>query len=135
MKYSNYIGAVAAVLVIASCFLPWVYIASIQTTVTGLKAPHTNFGMPGLMNILFSVLCICFFLVNNIGAKRANLFFCALNLAWSIRNYLLLSQCQMGECPEKKLGMYAILIFSVAMMVMSLFPNMKLNTDKSLPLK
>jgi hypothetical protein len=126
MKYSNYIGIAAAVALIITCFFPWSYIPAIHSTLTGLHTPHTNYGRPGLMNIVFSLAAIVCFLLPVVGAKRANLFFCALNLAWTIRNFLLLSACELGECPEKKPALYVLVFLGLIMMVMSLFPRVEL---------
>src|SRR4051812_41735753 len=112
MKYTNYIGAILSIALIAFCFAPWVYIESIQTTITGVNTGVTNYGRPGIIHIFLSVLSIILFLVPRVWAKRANIFVTAFNFAWSIRNFLLVTQCQMGECPEKKPGIYAVFILS-----------------------
>jgi len=125
MRYSNYIGALSAAVLVAFCFAPLVYIESIHTTVTGLNSGPTNFGSPGLMHIFLSAFSIILFLVNRVWAKRSNVFVTAFNFAWSIRNFLLLSQCQMGECPEKRFGLFAIVVLSIVMLLMALFPHMK----------
>ncbi|WP_207494222.1 hypothetical protein [Aridibaculum aurantiacum] len=126
MKYSNYIGAAAALGVIISCFFPWVFIQPIDVVVTGFNAPKTPFGKPGMMNTIISSLSVILFLVPTLLAKRINLFVCAFNLAWSFRNYLLVTQCQLGECPVTRSGIYALLGFSLVMMVMSVLPKVEL---------
>jgi hypothetical protein len=127
MKYSNYLGIAIAVALITTCFMPWVYIPSINTTVTGMKAPHTNFGSPGLMNIVMSVVALIFFAVPKVWAKRTNVFICTFNVAWTVRNYILITQCELGECPEKKWGIYALVVFSILLFVMALLPKMDIN--------
>lgn len=124
MKYSNYIGCALAALLIVFCFVPWVYIESVKTTVTGLHSGNTNFGSPGAVHIFLAILSIILFLVNKVWAKRANLFVTTLNFAWAIRNFLVLTLCQMGECPERRLGIYAIIIFSFLILLMALLPKM-----------
>jgi magnesium-transporting ATPase (P-type) len=126
MKYSNYIGVIAAVALIAICFVPWVYIVSINTTVTGLKAEHTNFGSPGLLHVFFAVVAIAFFLIQKVWSKRANVFLTSLNFGWSFRNYLLLTQCEAGECPEKRFGIYLVVAISAVIMIMSMLPKIKM---------
>lgn len=125
MKYSNYLGVAAAIALIAFCFVPWVYIISIQTTITGLDSGLTNFGSPGVIHIILCVFSIILFLLYKVWAKRANLFVVTFNFTWSIRNFLVITQCQMGECPEKKLGIYAVIILSSIMMIMVLLPKME----------
>ena len=126
MKYSNYIGVLAAIFLIASCFIPWVYIESIKTTITGLKAEHTNYGKPGVLHIIFSIFSVIFFLIPAIWAKRTNLFVGAFNFAWAVRNFLLITHCDFGECPEKRFGIYAILLFSIVIIIMTTIPKVDL---------
>lgn len=130
MKYSNYIGCLSAILLMACCFIPWVYIDSIKTTITGLHTEPTRFGKPGLLHIVFSSLAIVFFLIPATWAKSVNLFIVTFNFAWSIRNFLLIPQCELGECPQRQLGIYAIILFSVVILVMAMLPKVKLKEDK-----
>src|SRR5688572_6072220 len=102
MKYSNYFGAISAIIIILACFLPWVYIPSLQSELTGLNTGKTHFGKPGFLNIVFCLPAIVFFLIPAVWAKRINIFLAALNLAWAIRNFILFSLCEAGECPDKK---------------------------------
>lgn len=130
MKYSNYIGVVAALALIACCFIPWVYIEFIKTVITGLKAKPTNYGKPGILHIAFSIISIIFFLIPTVWAKRTNLFLGAFNFAWSVRNFLMVTHCEFGECPEKRFGIYAILFLSIVMLVMTTIPKVKLKDGR-----
>lgn len=129
MRYSNFIGVAACVFLVLTCFTPWVYISSIQATITGFNTKGTNFGNPGLMHVIVCCFAIIFFLVEKAGAKRANLFFCAFNLAWSFRNFLLLTHCEAGECPEKKIGIYLTFCLSFLMLIMSFLPDIKTKAE------
>jgi hypothetical protein len=128
MKYSKWIGLSGSILLITACTMPWVYILSKSITVTGLHAAGTNYGKPGLMNIVMCGLAIVFFLLPKVWAKRGNLFVCAFNAAWAVRNYILVSACYMGECPVKQTGLFLLLIAAVIMLLAALFPNMELAT-------
>jgi hypothetical protein len=108
MKYSQRIGIIATIALMAVCFLPWVYIASKQITISGFIAIGTNFGKPGLLNFIMCVIMLVMFAVPAIWAKRTNVFIAALNLAFSIRNFYSIIFCIAGECPEKKIGLYRI---------------------------
>ena len=119
----------AFVMLLAVSYLPWVYIESKQITVTGLHAAGTNFGKPALLSLVLGTAAVILFLLPYVGAKRANLFFCALNLAWAIRNFTILSSCRQGDCPEKEMGLYLMLVASIIMMAASLFPDVVLNKD------
>ncbi|TDH27928.1 hypothetical protein EXU57_05535 [Segetibacter sp. 3557_3] len=123
MRYSNLFGIVAALCLIASCFLEWVYIDSIKTAINGINTAPTGFGKPGYLHIFFAVIAIILFALPQIAAKRVNVFISAINLAWAFKNILVVTQCQMGECPEKRVGIYAIVFFSVVMIIMSFLPK------------
>jgi hypothetical protein len=130
MKFSKWVGVAMALLVIGSCLLPWVYIEPINSTVTGVSAPGTNFGKPGLMNIIVSVLAIFLFLIQRVWAKRTNIFLCAFNLAWTARNFIIIPACAAGDCPTKKIGIFLVALFSIFMMVAALFPDMNIEEKK-----
>lgn len=129
MKYSQVLGVVIAILVIGICFLPWSVVTEHNIIVTGMNAKGTDFGKPGLMNIVFSLIMILLFCIQKIWAKRTNLFIGAINFAWSVRNYLLVTTCYFGECPEKKIGLFALLIFAFGAMLMTFFPQIKIEED------
>jgi hypothetical protein len=131
MRVLKWAGLVAALLLIISCFLPWVIIESRQITITGIDAPGTNYGRPGYFNLLMTIFFVLFTLVQRVWAKRANLLIVALNLAWAVRNYFILSTCQAGECPSRQTGIYLLLIASVTMLASGLFPDMKTKDGNS----
>jgi hypothetical protein len=131
MKYSGPIGIFAGIILIGATFLPWAYIPSINSELTGLSTPNTRFGKPGLLHIIFTALSIGCFLVPAVWAKRLNVFLGAFNFAWSIRNYILLNQCEMGECPETKPGIYIALLASAVIFLMTLMPKTPLSVNHS----
>jgi uncharacterized membrane protein YuzA (DUF378 family) len=124
MKYSQLIGILAALGVIVCCFFPWSVIESKNLVIEGMHAPDTNFGRPGLMNIYVTSASIIFFLISKVWAKRTNVFVTMFNLAWSIRNYILVSSCLMGECPVKQTALYLLVGFSAIMMIMAFMPRL-----------
>ena len=123
MKYSKWIGVFGFVLLAVVAYQPWIYVASKQITVTGMHSAGTNFGRPALMNFFLGSIATVLFLLPYTTAKRANLFFCALNLAWSARNFVVLATCREGDCPDKQAGLYLMLIASILMLAASLFPK------------
>ena|GEM_PF-286090 len=130
-RYLKWAGILAAMLLIYVSFLPWVHIVSKNITVSGMNSEGTNFGKPGYFHWIMSFFFILFSLIPKVWAKRFNLLIVALNLGWAIRNYLLISACEMGECPVKKPGIYFLLFLSVFMMICSFFPDIKLKKDNS----
>lgn len=130
MKYSQWIGIAAATLVVIACYLPWIEIDSLSKTLTGMDAQGTNLGKPGKLHIIFCVLAAVLFLLPLVWAKRVNLLFCALGLAWAVRNFLIYARCEMATCPERGYGLYLVLLGSVVMLAASLFPDMKIVEKK-----
>ena len=124
-------GLLAAVVLIISCFLPWLYINAINVTITGMETTGTSYGKPGFLHIIFSVFFIAFTLIPRLWAKRSNILVVALNIAWAMRNFFILSTCQAGECPDRKTGIYLMLISSAIMLVSALFPDMKVTVKKN----
>jgi len=124
MKHSQLIGIIAAIGTIIISFLPWSYLASIHLQVSGLEATGTNFGKPALLNIILVCISIVFFATQKIWAKRWNLLIAALNLAWSARNFILISTCMYGDCPELKPAIYLLPAFATIIMVMTFLPKM-----------
>ena len=130
MKYSNYIGAALVIVLIIACNMDWVQIDGGRLTVSGLHTTGSNFGKPGLMNIVTGSIAGILFLTPFIWAKRTNLFFCAFNLAWAIRNYILITMCREGDCPEKQTGIYLLMISSALMLLISFIPEIKINKEE-----
>jgi hypothetical protein len=123
MKYSQQIGAILSLIVIGACFIPWSYIPSLNATITGMYTATTDFGKPGILHIAFSLLAFILFLIPKLWSKRTNIFICAFNLAWAVKNYMLYSMCSAGDCQEKKAGIYIVLISSILMIIMSMLPK------------
>ena len=52
MRYIKWLGLAAALLLIITCFIPWVIIPSKNIVVSGTAAIGTNFGKPGYFNLV-----------------------------------------------------------------------------------
>jgi hypothetical protein len=126
MRYMKWIGLMAVILLVVSCFTPWVFIESKNIFVSGVDSTGTNFGKPGYFHFIFSFFFIIFHLVPKLWAKRWNLLVVALNVAWAARNYFIISACRDGDCPQKETGLYMVLLASILMLVAALFPDVKL---------
>ena len=130
MRYMKWVGLFAVILLIVSCFLPWVIIPSKNIVVSGIDSTGTNFGKPGYTHFVLSFFFIIFHFIPRLWAKRSNLLVVALNIAWAIRNYFIISMCREGDCPEKQLGLWLVLLASVLILVAALFPDIKLKEEK-----
>mgnify|MGYP001601315594 CR=1 FL=1 len=131
MKYSQQIGAILSLIVIAACFIPWSYIPSLNATLTGMYTATTDFGKPGILHIAFSLIAFVLFLIPKLWSKRTNIFMCAFNLAWAVKNFMLYSMCSAGDCQEKKAGLYILRISSVLMIIMAMLPKIEVAAPRS----
>ena len=130
MKHSQLIGIIAVLALIGICFVPWSFIPSKNIVITGFQSAGTDFGRPGYLNIILSTVCLLFFAIPKIWAKRANVFIAAINLAWAIRNYFIISMCREGDCPEKQIGLWLVLLASILILIAALFPDIQLKEEK-----
>ena len=129
-RYMKWIGLAAAILLVLSCLSPWVIIESKKITVSGIDTSGTNFGKPGYFHLVMTFFFLIFSFTPRVWAKRLNLLVTALNMAWAIRNYFIISSCQGGDCPDKQMSIYLIVLASVLMLMAALFPDMKLPGEK-----
>ena len=128
MRWMKWIGLLSAVLLIVSCFTPWVFIESKNITISGVDTTGTSFGKPGYFHFIMAGIYIIFTLIPRVWSQRSNLLICAFNLAWAIRNFIIISACRMGECPAKERGLYLSLLASALMLLSSFFPDIKLKS-------
>jgi hypothetical protein len=128
LRHMKWIGTAAAIALIIACFFPWVFIDSKNIVVSGIRSAGTNFGKPAYFHFFLAALYLLFTFIPRVWAKRWNLLIVALNIAWAARNYLTISACAGGECPEKKAGLY---IVSLLMLVAALFPKMEVSSNSN----
>ena len=129
MKYSQWIGIAAAIILVLAGFLPWTYHPDLNKNFTGFFSENKVYGKPGMVFVVMSVVTITFFAIQRIWAKRWNMFICAIVLSYAIRSFIVYSGCYKGICPDKKAGLWIMLLSAILMMAMSLFPDMKLKQE------
>jgi len=129
MRYMKWIGLAAAVLLVVSCFTPWVFIESRGIAISGIDAGGTNYGKPGYFHFFLAAFFLFFHLVPRVWAKRANLAVVALNLGWAVRNFFIITACQGGVCPVKKSGIWLVMLASLCLFAAALFPDMKMKAN------
>ena len=133
MRTVKWLPAAAAFILIVSCFFPWVVIESKNIVVTGVESTGTSFGKPGYLHILFAGLFLIFLLINRVFSYRANIFIAALNTGWALRNFVLIPGCEGGDCPQKQLALYIMLLASLALLVLSFFGGKLSIKDADIP--
>ncbi|MDB5230845.1 MAG: hypothetical protein JWN76_1650 [Chitinophagaceae bacterium] len=128
MKYSQYIGIICCLALVGSCFLPWSDIPDLNTRLSGVNgyiSPVLDYGKQVYAHTFFIVLLITGFLIKILWVKRANIFISAVNLSLSVKNFILFSLCREGICPERKIGLYLLILFAVLIQLMTLFVKEK----------
>jgi hypothetical protein len=126
MKYSQTIGIILTLVLLFLTTQPLVIIESRHWLITGWKVADTNFGQPGKFMMYIGIMNIILFALPILNAKRFNMAFAILNFSWTIRNFLVLSACSMGECPQKQWPLYACIVVSFAVLIMTFLPKMEL---------
>jgi len=128
MKYSQWIGIAAALLLIAACFMPWAYFPDLGKDFTGFFSEKNIYGRPGKVLIFFSGIEILLFLIPKVWAKRANIIVSALAIAFAIKSYILYTSCYGGLCPDKKIGIFLVLAAALITLVAALLPDLPVKT-------
>jgi hypothetical protein len=127
LKFLHYLGLLACVTLVISCFLPLTYHADVQKYFTAFFSEKDMYGKPGLFITIFVVLIFLGMLVPKIWAKRLNLFLAAITFAYILKTYILFSSCYNAYCPQKQAGLYVMLLSSIALLISSMLPNVKLS--------
>ena len=130
MKYSKWVGIGACIILIVSCFLPCTYHADLNKTFTGFFSEKNMYGKPGKFLVVFSVISVALILLPKIWAKRTHLFLSALSFGYAVRTFILFTSCYNAYCPEKKGGVWLMIISCFIILIVSVFPDMKLNEHK-----
>lgn len=130
MKYYKFIGLSACVLLVISCFLPWTYYSDLNKSFTGFFSEQNIYGKPGKVFIFFAVCSAILIFLDKIWAKRALVFLAAINLAYLIKTYVLFTTCYSTVCPVKLWGLYLLMASCVLLVIVSIFPNLKLQESE-----
>ena len=130
------VGLLACLLLVVSCFLPWMYFADsnitteAQRTFTGFTTYQNQYGKPGKLLSLIAIVVSVLMLLPKIWAKRANLFITALGVGYAIKTFVLFTSCYNAYCPEKRAGIYIMLFSTILLLVTAVFPDLKLEKEK-----
>jgi len=130
LKILKWIGIAACVVLIIACFLPWTYHADIDKTFTGLFSEKNAYGKPGKFLIFFAVVSAALILLKKVWAKRIHLFFAALTLGYAIKTYVMFTSCYNAYCPDKKFGIYLMMICCIVILITAIFPDLRIKLQK-----
>ncbi|HEV7620208.1 MAG TPA: hypothetical protein VGO09_00670 [Flavisolibacter sp.] len=107
--------------IVISCFYPWVTIESKNIVVTGFASEGTNFGKPAIFHLFLCLIYLLFISLRSNWSKRAAFFISGFNIAWAIRNFIVISTCNGGICPTKHAALYILLASSLLILILTLF--------------
>jgi len=130
MKYSKPVGIIACIILVVVCFMPWTYHADINKTFTGFFSENNAYGRPGKFLIFFAVVSCVLILLQKIWAKRLHLFLSALFTGYAIKTYILFTSCYNAYCPEKKFGIYLMMLSCFIILIVTVLPEMKIVKEK-----
>ena len=123
MKYSKYIGIVAALLMVAACFMPWTFYPDLGKTFNGFFSQENAYGKPGILLSILAVIAIILFLVPRVWAKYWNIFFSAICFTYAIKSFVLFAGCYPKGCPQKLFGIWLMIAGASILLLASLFPE------------
>jgi uncharacterized membrane protein YjjP (DUF1212 family) len=126
MKYYKLTGFLACLLLAISCFLPWAYYPDLHKSFTGFFSEQNMYGRPGKVFVFFAISSLILIFINKIWAKRTLIFFAALNIGYLLKTYVIFTSCYNTYCPQKQYGLYLLILSSVVLMIVSFFPDLKL---------
>ena len=121
MRLKFILPLLAVAVLVISCFLPWMTVASKNLTITDVDTTGTTYREPGYFHFIWAGAYLAFVFIPKLWARRTAVAMAAFNMAWAGRNFLLIPGCQMGECPIRKEGLYLLVIASIGMFIPPLF--------------
>jgi hypothetical protein len=130
MKYSQWIGIAAALLLAFACLMPWAYFPDLGKEFTGFFSEQNRYGRPGKFLTFFSAIMILLFVIPRVWAKRTNMIVAGITLAFVIRAYILYTGCYGGICPEKRAGIFLLLLASILTVVAALLPDLPVKQEQ-----
>ena len=133
MKYSQWIGILAAIILCAACFNNWTWHPDLKTYFTGFYSEQNMYGKPGKLIVGLSVIAIMMFAMNKVWAKRVNWIICAILGAYALKTYILFSSCYRGICPVKQPALYVMIIAPVIMLLMTFLPELTASSKSKTP--
>lgn len=132
MQWIKWLAIVTAVIIITACFFTWVSIDEKNFFVGGFSSSeNSSYGEPGLFHTIFCVLYILLLLFNRVWSLRTAFFIAALNIAWSVRNFFVITVCSGGVCPQKHTAFYVVIFASVLLIILTPLIKVKIKIPGS----
>ena len=134
-KYSPWIAAVAFALLVFACIMPWTYHEDLGKHFTGFYSEKNIYGKPGkFLTIAGALTVICAF-TPIVWLKRVSLFLSAINVAYAVTAFIRFGACYDGYCPERKIGLFLMLISTIVLLITSMLPKGKVRNPETTPVE
>ena len=125
MNWQKWVGVVACVILMGSCFLNWTFNPAVpdmnSQTFTGFFNYKQTYGRPGVLLCILGSLSLLLHLLPMRFAKYANLAISALLVAYAFRTWLLYNRVVMAESPEALAGIYIMVVAAVLNIIAAVF--------------
>lgn len=131
MQYSKWVGLASCVILVIACFIPWAYYPDINKNFTGFFSQDNSYGKPGKFLVFFALLSAILIMLPRVWAKRAHIFFAAVFTGYAIKTYVLFTSCYNTFCPQRKAGIYLMMISCFLILIISIFPDIKIRGKKN----
>lgn len=113
---------------VGACFMSWAYYPDLQKEFTGFFSEQNIYGRPGKVFVFFAVINVVLFLIPRVWAKRANILAAGMAFAFGVKSYILYTACYRGICPERRAGIFLVVLGAVIVLVASLLPDLPVRT-------
>ncbi len=137
--WQKWLGAAACIGIIAACFMHWAYYPDLGKSFTGFdslvnyKGRMINYyGRPGFMLCFFAALGLLCHLLPKVWAKRANLVFGCLGMAFALKSFFTYTSAYVGNIPQKELGIFLLLGCSLLNLVCIILVKVPGKTEKAM---
>lgn len=119
MRLKTILSLLAVASLTGACFLPWLRFAAKGIVFSGMDemkmvvgttfTKEINWGRPASFHLFWAAVFLSFLFIKKGWAKWVLLAAAAFNIAWTVRNFLLLPACGGGsDCPERAAGLYVL---------------------------
>jgi hypothetical protein len=128
-NYSRWISLGALALLALACTLPWAYYPDLGKHFTGFFSEQNRYGKPAYLLLTLGTLSTLMAFLMSTSAKFTGLLAAGLNFAYAIKTIFSFGMCYLAICPEKKLGIWLMLLSAALLLVASMFPRGRFNTS------
>lgn len=139
-NWQKWLGIAACIGIIVSCFMPWAFYPDVAKHFTGFDSLVSRndkmvhyYGRWGFLLCSFAAISLVFHLLQKNFAKRANLVVAALCLAVAIAMYFRFTSAYVGYVPVKEIGIFLLVICSVANLIAIIFFRLPPANNRKIP--